>query len=280
MQPLARSVHLFHRDPGVAERLRRLVMPPYTLVPHAGWTGLRQALRKAAPSALAIVDPLGRRGGPPALAEDLRDLLRELPSSTILAALPATGELAGLLPTLFEWGVADVVDLVRETTPAALARRLDAVRSRRVQRLLGRALPSGVPSRTRSLLIVAADVVSAGGLATELAAALKVDERTVPRWCQRADLPPPQRLLAWLRLLLAAELLDDPARSMESVARACGYASGGSLKSALRNFFDATPQELRERGAFESAARAFARELFERREQARERGRPEKTWLN
>ncbi|HEX5725831.1 MAG TPA: helix-turn-helix domain-containing protein, partial [Longimicrobiaceae bacterium] len=233
-----------------------------------------------APSALAVVDPLGPGEGPPSLSEELRDLLRLFPSATVLAAVPATGGVAGLLPTLFEWGVADVVDLLRETTPAAFARRLDAVRSRRVQRLLRRALPGTVPSRTRSLLSVAADVVAAGGLATELAAALGVDERTVPRWCQRADLPPPRRLLAWLRLLLAADLLDEPSRSVESVARACGYAGGGSLKSALLNFFGLTPQELRERGAFESAAHAFARELFELRERSRERGRPEKTWLN
>jgi transcriptional regulator GlxA family with amidase domain len=107
-----------------------------------------------------------------------------------------------------------------------------------------------------------------------------VNERTVPRWCRRADLPPPRRLLAWLRLLLAAELLDDENRPVLSVARACGYASEVSLKAALRQFMGAPPSELRKAGAFDTAARAFSRELFELREAARARGRPERTWLS
>ena len=97
----------------------------------------------------------------------------------------------------------------------------------------------------------------------------------MPRWCRRADLPPPRRLLAWLRLLLAADLLDDPGRSVASIAEACGYASEVSLKAALRQFMGAPPSELRRRGAFDTAARAFAQELFELREAARARGRPE-----
>jgi transcriptional regulator GlxA family with amidase domain len=187
---------------------------------------------------------------------------------------------ADLLRTLLEWGVADVVALGREDSPAALARRIRVVQGRAVHRLLRRALPRGVPSRARVLLTKAAETVAAGGQAPELAEALGVNERTVPRWCARADLPPPRRLMAWLRLLMAADLLDDAHRSVASVARACGYSNEVSLKAALRQFMGAPPSELRRMGAFDTAARAFSRELFELREAGRTRGKPEKVWLN
>jgi transcriptional regulator GlxA family with amidase domain len=152
--------------------------------------------------------------------------------------------------------------------------------SRPVERLLARALPRGAPSRTRMLLSVAVEVVAAGGQAPEMAAALGVGERTVTRWFERADLPPPRRLFAWLRLLLAADLLDDPERSLESISRATGYAGAPSLKSALRNLLATTPRELRERGAFSTVAARFSSELFDLREQSRSAGKPARVWLH
>jgi transcriptional regulator GlxA family with amidase domain len=108
--------------------------------------------------------------------------------------------------------------------------------------------------------------------------ALNVTERTVLRWCRRADLPQPRRLMAWLRILLAADMLDDPGRTLAAAARACGYSSDTALRNALRTFLSASPTELRG-NAFQAAADAFSHELFELREAAHARGRPEKTWL-
>jgi transcriptional regulator GlxA family with amidase domain len=131
------------------------------------------------------------------------------------------------------------------------------------------------------LLSVAVEVVAAGGQAPEMAAALGVAERTVPRWCERADLPPPRRLMAWIRLLLAADLLDNSdSHSNESIARATGYAGAQSLKTAMRNLMRMSVRELRARGAFDTVARAFADDLFALREQARAGGKPAKTWLH
>jgi AraC-like DNA-binding protein len=101
----------------------------------------------------------------------------------------------------------------------------------------------------------------------------------VLRWCGRADLPQPRRLLAWLRILLAADMLDDPGRTLAAVARACGYSSDTALRNTLRTFLGASPTELRGQ-AFQTAAAAFARELFDLRDAAHARGRPERTWLH
>jgi AraC-like DNA-binding protein len=279
MQPVVRPLYLLHPDTGLFQRLRAAGSGLFRLARVGDWAELADELARAPGTAVSIVDPYDP-ACPGELAGELRALLAHFPAATVIAALPISPGNAAELRTLFEWGVADVISLGREDTPAALARRVRAVQARTVHRLLKRALPRGVPSRARILLTTAAETVAAGGQAPELAAALGVNERTVPRWCRRADLPAPRRLLAWLRLLLAAELLDDPGRSVASIAEACGYASEVSLKAALRQFMGAPPSELRRRGAFDTAASAFAQELFELREAARARGRPEKTWLN
>jgi AraC-like DNA-binding protein len=279
MRIVVRPLYLLHSSDELRERLGGIEGDLFRVFRLADWPALRQALHRSPATAVSVVDPHDP-ARPGRLAPELRELLEELPSATVLAALPLGAADAEKLRTLLGWGVADVIALGREDTPAALERRIRLVQGRAVHRVLRRALPRGVPSRARALLTTAAETVAAGGQAPELAAALGVTERTVPRWCERADLPPPRRLLAWLRLLMAAELLDDPGRTVASIARACGYANEVSLKAALRQFMGAPPTELRRRGAFETAARAFAAELFELREAARARGKPEKTWLN
>jgi AraC-like DNA-binding protein len=277
MGPLITPVYLLHPDPALRDRLRAAPAHATCIVPVADWRGLRDALRRAPLGAVAVVDPVGPRGG---LAEEIRDLLRALPSAVVIAALPVGPGDGPTIRTLLAWGVADILDLVREDTPVAMLRRLVLVRGRAADRLLQRALPGSVPSRARALLTTAAHVVVAGGQGPEFARALAVDERTVPRWCARADLPTPRRLLAWLRLLLAADLLDDHGRTLESAARAAGYTAAVSLKSATKNLTGLHPRELRAQGAFEVVATAFSRELFQIREAARAAGRPAKDWLH
>src|SRR3712207_9332148 len=76
----------------------------------------------------------------------------------------------------------------------------------------------------RSIVDAAAEVVAVGGHGRDLARSLQLSRRTLLRWCERAELPPPRKLLAWMRILLACELLDDPGRTVLSVAHACGYS--------------------------------------------------------
>jgi AraC-like DNA-binding protein len=278
MQDVVRPLFLLHDDETLAVRLGAIRGTGFRLVRVSTWAALGEALAQAPGTAVSVVDPFAG-SAPDAPAPALRAVLEEHPSATVVAAFRAEPGDAEQLRTLLAWGVADVIALEREDSEAALARRIAAVQARTLHRLLRRALPRGVPGRARGLLLAAAETVASGGQSPELAAALGVNERTVPRWFARADLPPPRRLMAWLRLLLAADLLDDPRRTVAQVARACGYASEVSLKAALRQFAGAPPSVLRGRGAFATAARAFARELFELREAARARGKPERSWL-
>jgi AraC-like DNA-binding protein len=115
-----------------------------------------------------------------------------------------------------------------------------------------------------------------GGRGKYLARALHLSERTVLRWTERAGLPPPRRLMAWMRILMAASLLDDPGRTVLSVAYACGYASDSSLRRAMQDFLGTIPTTLRREGAFARAAQVFLAELADVRTWGKERLRGRK----
>jgi len=115
-------------------------------------------------------------------------------------------------------------------------------------------------------LKAAVEVDSTDGQAKERDKKLFITPRTLLRWCERAELPPPRRILVWMRVLMAAELLDDPGRTVSSVAHACGYSSDNSLRRALQDFLETTPTTLRREGAFGIASQAFLEDLSRSRE--------------
>jgi AraC-like DNA-binding protein len=67
--------------------------------------------------------------------------------------------------------------------------------------------------------------------------------------------------MAWMRILLAAEMLDEPGRTVASIADACGYASDTALRTTLNMQLGKTPKVLRREGALAAASGAFLREL-------------------
>lgn len=270
MQPIARPLIVMHSDGVFKERVRRVGNQRYKTQFVEDWDGLRAALTESPPAALVIVDPYTRAYGTEAeLAPELRSILWEFPTATVIAALEVKRGRVRDLRTLGEWGVKEVIALDEEDTVEAISRRLRSAQGRPLQSLLERSLPSNLSGRARALLMAAAEVVAEGGHGRDLASSLRLSERTLLRWAEQADLPPPRRVLAWMRVLLACELLDDPAQTVLSVAYTCGYASDSSLRRAVQEFTGVMLTQLRKQGAFATASEKFLAEL----EAAREAGR-------
>jgi AraC-like DNA-binding protein len=247
-----------------------------------GWTDLESALDRAHPGTILLTEPIDGSGADGVFEriEAIRTLLTTSPAMPVVAISRHPENAGEIFGSLLTSGLTEWIDLSREGSLGAVERRLRYAAGVVVQRLLNRALPGPLPSRTRSLLGVAAEVAATGGYMKEFADYMGVADRTLSRWCGRADLPPPRRLLAWLRALLVADHLDSGGRTLESIARATGYSSAASVKTALRNMMGATPKQLREAGAFSSVARAFAADLRKHREARHARGRPARQWLN
>jgi hypothetical protein len=82
---------------------------------------------------------------------------------------------------------------------------------------------------------------------------------------------------AWMRILLACMLLDDPGRTVYSAAFACGYSTDRSLRRAIAALLRTDSTTLRRGGAFAEAARAFNDLLLDFREAGRERRKAART---
>lgn len=236
------------------------------------WETLRDAMRDAPPTVVVVVDPyLGGSGG--GFAPQLPALLNEFPSASVVAALRPRPDAGSDVQALGAMGISEIILLGVEDTPQAIRRILRQAQGRFLKALLRRILPVYVTGRGRIILMASAEAISAGGHTPDLARALAVSTKTLARWCARSYLPPPRRLLAWIRVLLASALLDDPGRTVSSVARACGYTSDTALRRALLDFVGMGPTDLREAGAFDAASRAFLAELHTLREKGRARRR-------
>jgi AraC-like DNA-binding protein len=261
-----RPLLVLHPDPAFRERVRQASGVDFDYQSVPDWDTLLDVIRDSPPAALVVVDPYARNGtGEGGLAQPLRQLLAEYPSTAVLAALDVRPDRFDDLRTLGRWGVVQVITLDHDDTPHSIARRLHSARGRPMRALLEEVLPPETTGRARAILEAATDVVTAGEHGRDLAGALNLSRRTLLRWCQRSGLPAPRRLLAWMRVLLACELLDDPGRTIASVAYTCGYSSDSGLRRITQKFLGASPSELRDSGAFRAAAAAFLKELEEER---------------
>jgi AraC-like DNA-binding protein len=263
MKRVSRPLLVLHPDGGLRDRVRTACGDDYQFVQLPDWEALEAAIRDAPPAAMVLVDPYlaaGEAAGR-ALSPRLRELLLAYPSTPMIAAMAVTAATHEDVRQLGSWGVVQVIALGHDDTVAAIARRLQGARGRPMRALLEQVLPPETSGRARAIIDAAADVVAMGEHGRDLAETLQLSRRTLLRWSERSGLPPPRRLLAWMRVLLACELLDDPGRSVLSVARTAGYASDSGLRRITQKFLRASPTDLREQGAFARATAAFVEEL-------------------
>jgi AraC-like DNA-binding protein len=269
MEAVSRPLIVLHTDEVLGVELRRLRNRSYHVHSVDTWTELRAEVRRAAAVPVVLVDPYADSRGADGPAAALRAFLRDFSYVPVVAAMETRPARFRDLRVLGSWGISEIISLDQEPLGEAISQRLRSVTGRALRNLLRNSLPSFLPARAVSIALAAADAATAGGQARYLARSLHVSRRTLSRWCVRAGLPAPRRLLAWMRILLAAEMLDDPRRKVSSIAYTCGYSSDNALRTALQAFLKTTPRALRKSGAFTVASRALLAELTATREERR-----------
>jgi AraC-like DNA-binding protein len=259
--PPGRQVLLL--DCPVLQPLTRLAPPfePRVLK----WDELMKTARLAAPSTVVVVDPFARTGSP-ALDERVPALLAAAVMLPVVALVPFHEEFVSAARALLDRGVTEIADAELEATPEAIRLRLLSVHAQPFKKRVEASLSRLASADARTLVRAAAKVAADRGTAVELSRLFESRERTVAGWCTREGLPPPRRLLAWLRLLLALALLEEPHRSVLDAAAGAGYTDY-SLRRALREMPGEGPST-RERTLREGLD-AFNAELRELREKAR-----------
>ena len=268
-----RQVLLLHTDDAFQALVRSTLPAGFGCWTLPDWQALRETARDASPSTVAIVDPVARSpDGDP--SPELRDFISDFSWLPVVAAVRAGPETVDVLLMLGRWGVSEVIVHGVEDTPSGILRAIRFAQGKVLQELMEEILPPYLPGKVRRLLFAAAEAVAAGGHSPDLAAVLGVTETTVIRRCERLRLPPPRRLLAWMRVILAARLLQDQGRTSQSVAYACGYANEAGLRRVFQNFLGTSVTELRRRGALETATGVFLAELRNGREEGGHRDGP------
>jgi transcriptional regulator GlxA family with amidase domain len=99
---------------------------------------------------------------------------------------------------------------------------------------------------------------------TDAATYLGVHRKTLVYRLARTTLPPPSTMIGWCRLFVAAHMLEDPRRSVASVALALDFSSGAALRGMLRRYTGLRPQELRECGGLALLISTFRRQIARR----------------
>jgi AraC-like DNA-binding protein len=184
---------------------------------------------------------------------------------------------------------AALVALVRAGAHAAVMRDVDddphalraalrvaeqACAAQRVLDAVASALPAGV--RPLVALYLRADERPPG--VGEAARALGVHRRTLVNRMRAAGCPAPRALRTWCRVFVAARLLEEPGRTVESVALQLDFDSPSGLRNTLRRYTGRAPAALRAAGGLRCALAAFAAACEARRAAAPARvRRPAKT---
>lgn len=234
-----------------------------------GWAALRESVRTAAPSTIVLV----RAGGAEQQIEALRELIRETPSVPVVAAVPFARATTAQVRALLDAGLAEIANADDNTTLAALAPALRQAHARPLKRRIEERMPVWVPEDARTLVRAAAETVVDGGGREAFAGIFGIYVRTVGARCAEAGLPPPRRLLGWVRVLLALTLLEEAHRTALNAALVCGYTDNSSLKRAVENFTGpAVLSSIRDQ-TFAAAFDGFAAELRRLRHDGR-RPRP------
>lgn len=229
------------------------------------WAALAESSRVAAPSTVVVIDPFVDRGSPE-LDPRVPALLAAARMLPVVALVPFRAEYHSAVRTLLDWGLTDIADSELENTAEAIRMRLLSVHAQPLKKLVEASLSRFVSGNALNLIRASAEVAVDRGTAVELGHLLGSSERTVAGWCAREGLPPPRRLLAWLRLLLALSLLEDPSRLVLNAAHCAGYTDH-SLRRALRELLgEKAPTR---EWALSDGLTAFNEELRELREKAR-----------
>jgi len=251
---------VLHSCPEFWRSTAKAVGPSICVERARDWADITRILRARPFTTIGLVDPYGPEWLENRPVEALRELLRSTPRVRVIAVISPESRRAPDLRLLDAWGVGDLVF----AGPGGGEEIKRVVKS-----MVGapgggwRAVTAIHPlNKTKCALLDAAEsVAQQGGQSVDLARLLHISVRTLVRRCESFALPTPGRLLGWLRVLHASELLRDGSLTVRSVAEACGYASAAGLHRASKKLLGASPRALRQLEGLSYAVDKFTRAL-------------------
>jgi AraC-like DNA-binding protein len=243
-------------DPTALKRLGAAVHDDHTLLHCDSWEALEQACHQDGVS-LAILD-LFAEGR--ANFDVIRRLKMRAERLTLVAYVTVTPERAR---DLFDAGRAGLDGLLiagQDDTPAAFRAVLERAEARGIAQMLRPRLASYAPL-VRDAIMVAVTRAHLRLTGQRLAEICGANKRALLAGLDEAGAPPPQKLITWGRLIVAAQMLEDERKTADGVARLLDFPSGSAFRNTCQRYVGATPHEIRAKGGAAWVASRFLLEL-------------------
>jgi AraC-like DNA-binding protein len=154
---------------------------------------------------------------------------------------------------IFDAGRAGIDGMIladRDDTPERFSALLEQAEARSVASKL-RALFAEIHPLVRDAALITVTRAHERLTPEILARSLSLGRRALVRRLSDAGFPPPRRLITWGRLIVAAQLLEDPLRSADAVSLALDFPSGSAFRNTCQRYLHCTPSQLRQRGGAE-----------------------------
>jgi methylphosphotriester-DNA--protein-cysteine methyltransferase len=243
-------------DARALQRVNAAVKGEHRLVHCRTWEELEEACKDDEVS-LAIID-LFADGQ--AHFDMVRRLKMRAERLTLVAYVSLTSDRARDLFDAGRAGFDGLLILGHDDTPAAFRAVLERASARGAAQLLRPHLID-VDPLVRDAVMVAVTRAHLRLTSHRLAEICGAPKRSLLSALEKAGFPPPQKLLAWGRLIVAAQMLEDPARAADAVARQLDFPSGSAFRNTCQRYLGATPHEIRGRGGAAWAAGKFLTEI-------------------
>jgi AraC-like DNA-binding protein len=243
-------------DPRALQRLGAAVQADHTVVPCRTWEELERACQDDAVP-LAIFD-LFAEGK--AHFDVIRRLKMRAERLTLVAYVTVSPERAR---DLFDAGRAGIDGLLiagQDDTPAAFRAVLERAEARGVAQIL-RPRVAHFEVVVRDAIMVAVTRAHLRLTSHRLAEICGSPKKTLLSALADAGCPPPQQLITWGRLIVAAQMLEDERRTADGVARLLEFPSGSAFRNTCQRYLGATPHEIRAKGGAAFATNAFLAHL-------------------
>jgi AraC-like DNA-binding protein len=231
-------------NPLWGQRLRLAVRERHQILPCEDWSGLMRACENE-PVHLAVFDLYA--DGTLNL-EHVRQMRRRFPRCTLVAYVNAALERARDMFDAGRIGIDGLVLADRDDQPQGLRAIVEQAEARSIAGVVRSALPTDLRALLRDALLISVTRAHERLSPEGLARLLTVSRRTLAQRLQEAGFPPPQRLLTWGRLIVAAHLLEDRNRSADSVAHVLDFPSGSAFRNTCQRYLKSTPQQIRDKG--------------------------------
>lgn len=239
-------------DARALSRVNAAVQGEHRLVHCRTWAELEVACHDEEVS-LAIVDLFAEGQSH---FDAVRRLKMRAERLTLVAYVTLTTERAR---EIFDAGRAGFDGLLlfgQDDTPAAFRAVLERASARGVAQMIRPHLAK-MSSITRDATMVAVTRAHVRLTSHRLAEIVGTPKKALLAALEAEGFPPPQKLLAWGRLIVAAQMLEDPSRAADAVARQLDFPSGSAFRNTCQRYLGATPHEIREHGGSSWAVGRF-----------------------